>query len=246
VDERLGETAWPGESPVGQTVGVVRREYGAESRVWDEWKRVEVVGVVPSIRGRDVRIEDPPTLYVSYSQNMWGRPAFMVRSDVPLEPAAIREAAGRADPRPLLSDVRTLDSIAGRRLGALRFAVTLIGVFAALGLTLAATGVYGLLAYAVGRRERELNIRAALGADSSALSLEVLRWGLAVTGTGVLGGLAGAWWLTRLIEALLFDVRPADPSTFAAVASFLAAVALLASWMPARRARRRNPVEVLR
>ncbi len=246
VDERFARAAWPSLPAVGQVISMQRREYGDGSRVWDDWKRIEVIGVVESVRGRDVRTDDLPTVYVTYSQNMWGRPVFVAASNTPLPSQVVRERSALTDPRPLLTDVVSLDEIGAERLSALHFALTLIGLFALLGLTLAATGVYGLLSYSVGRRARELNIRAALGADGPRLSTEVVRSGLRMTGVGVVAGWAAAWWLTRFIESLLFDVTPLDPLTYVTVGGMLLAVAGVASWVPARTAWRRDPVELLR
>lgn len=246
VDERFAEEAWPGEEALGKVISVVRREYGEASRVWDEWKRVEVVGVVETIRGRDLRTVDPPTVYLTYSQNMWGSPAFVTKADVPLTGTAVRRAAAEANPRPLLRYFSTLEAVAGDRVAALRFALTLIGVFAALGLTLAATGVYGLLAHTVGARERELYVRAALGAEQRRLVVYVLRLGLGITVPGIALGWLGALSLTRFLDALLYEVTPTDPLTFLTVAAFLGTVATLACWIPGRRAGRTDPAKALR
>ncbi|MEM7416215.1 MAG: ADOP family duplicated permease [Gemmatimonadota bacterium] len=241
VDERFARRAWPTESALGQVISMERREYGAGSEIYDEWKRIEVVGVVESIRGRDVREDDLPTVYVSYAQNMWGRPVFVTHSDVPLPSSVVRQHAAVVDARPLITDVASLDTIAMARLGALRFALTLVGAFAGLGLLLASTGVYGVLSYAVGRRERELNIRAALGADGARLSWEVVRSALAITASGLLVGWLAAGLLTRFIRTLLFDVSPLDPLTYLGVGVALLTVAGSAAWLPARRAWRRDP-----
>jgi len=127
-----------------------------------------------------------------------------------------------------------------------RFRTTLVGIFAAIGLVLAAIGIYGVMAYAVTERTHEIGVRAALGADPGDLLRLVLGEALVLASCGVAAGLAGAFVTTRMIRALLFHVEPTDPLTFAGVSMLLVATALLASYVPARRALRVDPMIALR
>jgi putative ABC transport system permease protein len=145
-----------------------------------------------------------------------------------------------------VAEVTTLDALAGRAVAEPRFAMTLVGLFGGLAFLLAAVGIYGLLAYTVSQRTREIGVRVALGARSGDLTRLVLGQGLAVTLAGVAVGLAAAAALSRLVSSLLYGVSPLDPLTFAAAGAALVVVALVASWVPVRRATRIDPMVALR
>ena len=136
---------------------------------------------------------------------------------------------------------RLADSLAGRR-----FSMLLLSLFAALALILAAVGIYGVMSYAVAQRTHEIGVRMALGANRSSVLAMVIKNGLVLTVSGIALGLAGASALTRLLASLLYDVKPTDPVTFGAVALLLVGVALLACYIPARRATKVVPMEALR
>ena len=159
---------------------------------------------------------------------------------------AIREAIRAYDPDLPVDDTRTLEDRIGESVARERFNVTLLGAFSILAVTLAALGLYGVLSFAIARRTREIGIRMALGAGVPAVLKLVLARGLMLALAGITIGLAGALALTRLAESMLFGVSPTDPSTLAVVTVALFAVALLASWIPARRAARVDPVVALR
>jgi ABC-type antimicrobial peptide transport system permease subunit len=139
-----------------------------------------------------------------------------------------------------------MEGVVDQTLGARRFVTTIVSAFGALSVTLAALGVYGVLAYSVAQRRRELAVRLALGAQPGELRRMVLRDGLGAALPGLLGGAIAALALTRLIRALVVGVSPADPATYVAVASLLLGAALLASFVPARRATRVDPIMALR
>jgi ABC-type antimicrobial peptide transport system permease subunit len=145
-----------------------------------------------------------------------------------------------------LSDVRTMSQWVAKSLAQARFSSTLLATFAGLALLLAAIGIYGLMSYAVEQRTHEIGIRLALGAGQSDMARMVVVQGMRLAGIGLIVGLGGAFGLTRYLSKLLFEVKPTDPGTFAGVTLVLAAVALLASYIPARRATRVDPIIALR
>jgi len=168
------------------------------------------------------------------------------RADPTTLAADIRRAVSEISPDLPLADVRTLSDIVGRSMARTSFAMVLIGLAAVVALFLGAVGLYGVIAYLVTERTREIGIRMAFGADQRAIRRMVVREGLRLGLVGIGAGLVAAIGLTRLLAALLFGVSPLDPITFGLVAVLLVLVALVASWVPAWRATTVNPVEALR
>lgn len=160
--------------------------------------------------------------------------------------AAIREAVHGADPNLPVYDIKPMEALLTDSLAPRRFAIRILSFLAAAALLLAALGLFGVLAYAVMQRTREIGIRMALGADRAAVLGLVVGQGLRLAGTGVLLGIAAAILFGRFIQSQLFDVRPLDPLTMAATASTIMIAALLASWLPARQAMRADPAVTLR
>jgi putative ABC transport system permease protein len=245
VDERFAARAFPGGHAVGGTIGIERREYGSGADVYDELKRVEIVGVVSPIRSRDLRVEDRPSVYVTHSQNMFAPPSFVVRTASPEAVSRVRGALAEVDPDLLTHDLGWLEERASDRTATLSFALRLIGLFAIIGTVMAVTGVYGLLSHSVGQREGELLIRAALGADRRSLVQLVLRSAFGIAGAGIVIGLLGTWGVTRLLRSFLFEVGPNDPPTLLTVSVLLALVVVVASWRPGVRAGRADPASAL-
>jgi putative ABC transport system permease protein len=210
--------------------------------------------VAPDLRHNALTEEPRPEMYFPHGQlprALGGTTAAMsvvVRTTQP--PAAmtqaVRGAVAELDPALPLSNVRTLDDVVADAWAGSRFTASLLALFAALALTLGGIGVYGVIAYGVSRRRREIGIRVALGAETGRILALVVRRALLLVGAGVVLGLAAALGLTRLIAGLLHGVTATDPVTFAAVPLILALVAVAASWLPARRAARVDPVAVLR
>ncbi len=158
---------------------------------------------------------------------------------------ALRRAVADVDPNLPIHDVRTMREVAAEALAAERFATVALGVFAGLGLLLASLGVYGVMAYSVAQRRREIGIRLALGSTPRAILRFVIRQGLALAAVGLVLGAVASLALARALPALIADVGSADPRVYAAVVPLLLTVALLACYLPARSAARVDPVETL-
>jgi ABC-type antimicrobial peptide transport system permease subunit len=191
-----------------------------------------------------------PTFYVPIEQNdeRWPFLSFTAWTDgdaAALAPV-FREAMRAADPNQPLSRVRTYEELLATAMAPRRFNTLLVGVFAVTALLLAAVGTFGVMAFSVASRTRELGVRAALGASPADLRRMVLGQGAWLSGAAVALGLAAAWLATRGMASLLYGVNAADPLTFAAVAATLTAVALVAAWIPARSATQVDPIRALR
>ena len=236
INQDLARKYWPAGDPLGRRI----RLYGNDC---------EIVGIVGDVKLLDLTAQDKPELYLPSAQS--GSPPWMffaIRSRIGTESliASVRNAVRDVVPDEPLYGVGTLEerveaSTAPRRLNAL-----LLGVFAALALLLSTIGTYGVIAYSVAQRTRELGIRMALGAERADLLRMVTREGLALAGVGIALGIAAALGLTQFLASLLFSVRPADPLTFVSVSVLLVAVALVSSYIPARRATKVDPMVALR
>ncbi len=216
----------------------------------------EIVGVVGDVRSY---LDDaaPPTVLLPVAQSSaqtmglfegWFPSHLLVSSDLPPASlvAAVREAMREVDRELPLGSIRPMDEVLATALAGQRFHMSLMSVFAGLALALAAIGVYGVLAYSVARRTREIGIHVALGAGSRAVLGKVLAQGMRPVLGGMLAGLFGAWLLSRLMAGMLFGVEPFDPATFAVVVAAVGAVALVACLLPALRATRADPLAALR
>jgi putative ABC transport system permease protein len=208
----------------------------------------EVVGVAKDIKNFGVRAESRNALYLPYAQAPTGFMFTAVRTSI--EPEAvmgdIRSEVARLDPDIALAQLQPMEEQVSASLAVDRFTTSLLGGFAVVALLLAAVGLYGVVSYSVGTRLREMGVRMALGAPGAGIRALVLRWALTLAGGGIALGAAGAAGVTRLIEGLLFDVEPTDVTTFVLVSLVMALAAALASLIPAVRATRIDPIEVLR
>jgi putative ABC transport system permease protein len=208
----------------------------------------EIVGIVDDVR--DVALgQDPgPMMYVPFAQAPFWGANVVVKSTLRTSSVAatIRQEVRKIDKDLPVTDVAMMPEIIQASVAQPRFRTFLLGLFAAMALVLAATGIFGVISYSVSQRTREIGIRMALGAQSENVLMQVLKEGARLAAIGLALGLAGSLAATRLIATLLFRVKPADPLTFVVVAVILAGVTLAASYIPARRATRVDPMVALR
>jgi putative ABC transport system permease protein len=240
VSESMARRYWPDQDPVGRKV---KRGNLASERPW-----LTVVGVVGDVKDTGLDLDSGPTWYMPFAQNPWNGANLVVRTDrEPLSLApAVRQAVQTVDPNQAIYDVATMEQLIAGTIARPRFSAVLLLVFAATALLLAMVGLYAVLSYSVRQRRHEIGVRMALGARPSDVLRMVLRQGLTLAVAGIALGLAAALLLTRLLRAQLFEVSPTDPWTYAALSLGLAAVALAANFLPARKATRVDPVVSLR
>jgi putative ABC transport system permease protein len=237
VNETMAREQWAGEDPVGKRL----------KRVWnDDW--ITVVGVVGDVKydGLASRIE--PQIYRPFLQEPAANMSLVVRTahDPTALAASIREAVASVDATIPVSDIRTIDQLLSSSVATSRFTTVLLATFATVALTLAAIGIYGVLSYGVSRRAREIGVRIALGARRVDVLRMVLGHAVVLACLGAVGGVGAAVATTRVLETLLFGIGPTDIVTFAVVPILLVAVAVVAAYVPARRATRVDPVIALR
>ena len=241
VNQELARTVFPGEDPVGKRINFGRVENGQP--VW-----FEIVGVAANIRSLELREEPDSELYFAALQDMWPDMSLVVRSSV--EPsslsASVRHIVNEIDKSVPVSNVQTMEHVVSQSITQPRFNLFLLGLFSTVALLLSAAGIYGVTAYTVTQRTHELGIRLALGAQVSDVLKMILGQGMAVIGIGLVLGLVAAFGLMRLLRSLLFGVGENDPLTFVAITVVLFVVALLACYLPARRATKVDPLEALR
>jgi putative ABC transport system permease protein len=248
---------WPeGQDPIGRRVTL--DPYGADRpRPPDAAARppagpqileFTVVGLVADIRASGEHTRPRPETYVSYWQVPWSQVHVVVHAPpaAGVTAADLRAAVAALDPTVPVGDVTTVEAIAGTSVAQTRYEMTLMGVFGALAAILAVIGCYGVMAYSVSQRTREIGVRMALGATRRSVTKDVLARGSAVLGVGLAIGLILAAVLTRVLEGSLYGVSATDPATFAAAVAILAAATLSATWLPARRAAAIEPALTLR
>jgi len=239
VSESMARRFWPDQDPIGRRL--VLSFYPGVSR--------EVVGIVGDVKQRGLAVVQPsPTIYVPLAQMPRPWMSVVVRTASPLTALmpAVAGAIREVDPEQPVLDVMTLESLLDDSLAHQRFSMLLLALFAGFALLLAGIGIYSVLSYAVRRRVQEIGIRVALGAQRSDVLWMVLGHGLRLTLAGLVIGTLGALGLGRLLTGLLFGVPPTDPLTFTVVCALLCAIALLACYLPARRAMRVDPMIAMR
>jgi predicted permease len=235
VNDAFVKQYWPNENAVGKTLRM-----GSTP--------IQIVGVVGDFRQKNLATPAEPTAYLHYLQNIRAGMSIAVRTNGnPLRYTnAIREAIWSVDRDQTITSMETLESIVGGNVARPRLLATLLLLFGLMGLALGALGIYGVLAYAVSQRRQEIGVRIALGATPKAVLRLIVGQGMALAGVGVLAGVLGALALTRVMATVLYEVRTTDPATFAVVIVVLLGAGLLASWLPAQRALRIDPVQALR
>jgi predicted permease len=239
VSATLARRYWPRENPIGKHVRF-------EDTPAEPW--MTVVGVGSDVRQLGLHEPPPPVMYVPYQQFPLPFTTVAVRSSLPEAATAslVRAELATIDPDLPFSRIEPLTAIVERSMDQPRFRTRLLGLFALLALVLAAVGVYGLISHSVAQRSREIGIRVALGARPREVLMSIMREGTVLAAGGIAIGLAGSLIATRLLARFLFGVSATDPWTFLAVAAILFAVALVASYLPARRALGVDPLTALR
>ena len=233
VDEKFAERFWPNEDPIGK-------------HVWNDPKQpTTIVGVVGTVKQYGLDVDGRIVVYRP-SLGLLSYQVARTSSDPAAAAAAITQAIHSVEPTIPVFDVRTMQDRMSDSMARQRFSAIMLGAFAVFALILAAVGVYGVMSYLVTQGTHDIGVRMALGAQQSSIVWMVVRQGMELTGAGIVAGLLGAAVLTRVMASLLFGVSATDLATFSAVPVILAAVALLATYLPARRATRVNPVVALR
>ena len=245
VNEAFARRYFPNESALGQ-----RLNLSAPARVWrnQKFSTFEIVGIVRDVKSAGLSAAAEPAYYVPARQSPLNDMDVLVhtRQEPTTLVPALRRAVWSIDPNQPIASVTTLDKIVSDSIAQPRVSMTLMGLFGVLALVLAAVGIYGLISYAVTQRTQEMGIRIALGAQTADVLRLILKQGLLLVVVGEALGLIGAFAVTRVISSLLFGVRPTDAATFFAVTVVLAVVALLACYIPARRATKVDPLIALR
>ncbi|MBS1791948.1 MAG: ABC transporter permease [Acidobacteria bacterium] len=238
VNEAFARRFWPGENPLGK-----RFKMGAAAEKW-----IEIVGVAQDGKYFSLAEQPMPFVYLPLAQNYRSAVTLIARGtgDLNLLMAAIRNEIRGLDGNLPLYDARTMVEHMDLPLRPARLAATALGGFGALALLLAAVGIFGVMSNAVAQRTREIGIRIALGAEAKEIVKLIVGQGALLVGIGIGIGLGGAGLGTRLLASLLFGVSALDPWTFVGVTALLAATAFLASYLPARRATKVDPMVALR
>jgi putative ABC transport system permease protein len=247
INEELARRYFPNQNPIGKHLTYGMMHTTTASPADSLRTRGEIVGIVRNLKLNSLSEKAWPQTFIPYHLLPLGA-SFAVRTALPL-PAlarAVRAELRAVDPNVPVYELGTMDEAMSQSVAQPRFYTLLLGAFAAVALLLATLGVYGVIAYAVSQRTREFGIRIALGATSATVSRAVLRRGIGLAATGMLLGIVGALVTTRAIQSLLFDVPAADPITFAGVVVVLSGAAIVASWLPARRAACVDPVIAMR
>jgi putative ABC transport system permease protein len=238
INESLARRYFEGENPIGRRIDFN----------WDTKGTQEIVGIVRDVKQYGLDLPTAPTIYVPYLQRPDSAMTIVVRSQA--TPAslvgAMRQQLLAVDKEQALAQVRTMQQVVAESIAQRRIIVMVFAIFGVLALLLAALGLYGVLAYTVTLRTREIGIRMALGAQMADVVKLVLKGGIALALVGIGMGLAGAFLLTRLMTSLLFGVKPTDSVTFVTVSLCLLVTALVACYLPARRATKVDPLVALR
>ena len=241
ISEGMARRYWPGEEAIGKRIAVGR------VKSQEDW--IQVVGVVKDVRQFELTADPKPQMYLTHRQfGFFDAQDLVVKTDVDSASmaSAVRKAVWEIDKDQPVSNIRTMETILADSIARQRFSMLLLAIFASVALVLAAVGIYGMMSYSVAQRTHEIGIRMALGAQTSAVLKLAVGYGLKLVGAGIVIGLIASFALTRVMSTLLFGVTATDPTTFTLISVLLIAVAAIASYVPARRATRVNPIIALR
>jgi putative ABC transport system permease protein len=238
ISDRLAKTIFPNEDPVGKYVSLWKGPGSMDA---------EVIGVVGDSRERGLTSDPTLTVYLPYGRNaLTTEFVAHTRANANELAPVVRSIVSDLDPNLPVADIRSFQEVVSRSVAPQRFNAILLGVFSGLALLLATTGIYGVLSYSMSRRTSEIGLRMALGASASSIMRMTMLQGMRPALLGIGLGAMGAWWLSGYLATLLFDVKPFDFLTYAAVAAMLLATALTACYLPSRRAMRIDPAVALR
>jgi putative ABC transport system permease protein len=238
INETMAAKYWPGEDAIGKRVKIS----------YNNTPPREIVGIAGDVKETSLAGAPTSQMYTPFVQAPWPFLTAVARTPAAPEAAAgsLRQALARLDPEQAAGEIKTFDQFLARSIATPRFTAILLGAFAALALALAGFGLYGVMAYSVAQRSREIGIRMALGAQAADVRSLVVSQAVRLGAAGLGMGIAGALAVTRVLDSLLFGVSASDPLTFAAVSAALITVLLLAAYLPARRATRVDPIVALR
>jgi predicted permease len=241
INEAMAKKFWPGQDPIGKQVGPGSPQYPLAT----------IVGIVADVKHLSLREEPGPEMYVPYTQKVWPSLLTMevvvrTRLDVGSAMTSARNAIHAVDVDLPIANVRPLASLVDDSVAQPKFSMLLLAAFGAFALVLACVGIYGVVSYSVAQRTREIGVRVALGASRSNIFGMIIGQGARLAAFGIVIGIFAALGVTRMMSSFLYEVRPADPVTFAVVCVILLSVAALACYLPARRATRVDPLVALR
>src|SRR5262249_8380506 len=241
INDAMARKYWPNEDPMGKMLGLGSPRFPP----------MKVIGIVADMKHQSLREDVSPEMYVMYTQKPY--PSMLTMQAVVRthgDPAtvlgSIRTAMATVDPDLPVAKVTTLQTIVDNSVTRPRLAMLLLGAFGVVALALASIGMYGVIAHSVSQRTREIGVRMALGADPAQVFGMMLRQGARFAGVGIVIGVLTALGVTQLLKTYLYQVKSTDPVTFLSVAALLIGVALLACWIPARRAMSVDPMVALR
>jgi putative ABC transport system permease protein len=238
ISQRLAKLIFPNEDPVGKHATLWKGQSNMDA---------EVVGVVGDMRERGLSSNPTLTVYLPYGSNALTSEVVIHTSGNPLAlMPTVRSIVAGLDPNLPIAEVRSFEEVVDRSVALQRLNTTLLGVFSGLALLLATTGIYGVLSYSMSRRTSEIGLRVALGADRRNILRMTIAQGMRPVFVGLVLGAVGAGWLSRYFATLLFGIKPFDALTYFAVAALLLATALVACYVPGRRAMNIDPVVALR